>query len=140
MFLLSWMILTAARQLFKQYVQLILRNQGEYRMILPFFPRAAVRLATLVSSNGRHLKSFLYPPHGTLRRSHCRQDGLDSSHFRRLALQVEQPGWAKKTVGREGQRPAHSFMIVGDNSSKWQPRVSPLPSFEPHRHYFMHFL
>lgn len=101
------------------------QKPGNYRIILPFFPRAAVLLATLVSSNGRHLKSFLYPPHGTLRRSHCRQDGLDSSHFRRLALQVEQPGWAKKTVGREGQRPAHSFMIVGD---KWQPRVSPLSS------------
>lgn len=39
-------------------------------MTLPFLAFAEVLFAALVSSKGRHLKSFLYPPHCTLRRSH----------------------------------------------------------------------
>jgi hypothetical protein len=46
---------------------------------------------TLVSSNGRHLKSFLYPPHSTLRFAHCWQPGFSSPHFSRLCLHVTQP-------------------------------------------------
>lgn len=40
--------------------------------ILPFLGFVAVGRPTarLVSSKGRHLKSFLYPPHSTFRRSH----------------------------------------------------------------------
>ena len=44
-----------------------------------------------VSSNGRHLKSFLYPPHSTFLLLHCSQPGFSSPHFRRFALQVTQP-------------------------------------------------
>lgn len=59
----------------------------------PFFALAAVGRPTakFVSSNGRHLKSFLYPPQVTFRRLHWSQDGLVSSHFRRLALHVMHP-------------------------------------------------
>ena len=46
----------------------------------------------LVSSNVRHLKSFLYPPQSTLLFWQCRQKGFVSSHFSRFALQVTQPG------------------------------------------------
>jgi hypothetical protein len=38
---------------------------------LPFLVLVGRPGAKLVSSKGRHLKSFLYPPHWTLRRSHC---------------------------------------------------------------------
>ncbi|KAH0294415.1 hypothetical protein KCU62_g162, partial [Aureobasidium sp. EXF-3399] len=48
-------------------------------------------VATLVSSKGLHLKSFLYPPQSTFLFLHCSQPGFFSSHFRRLALQVTQP-------------------------------------------------
>ena len=45
----------------------------------------------VASSNCLHLKSFLYPPHVTLRLWHCWQVGFVSSHFNRLALQVIHP-------------------------------------------------
>lgn len=63
------------------------------RPLSPFLALAAAGRpgARLVSSKGRHLKCFLYPPHGTLRLSHWWQDGLVSSHFNRFALQVMQP-------------------------------------------------
>jgi hypothetical protein len=42
------------------------------RDLLPFLALVTVGRpeAKLVSSNGRHLKSFLYPPHWTFRLSH----------------------------------------------------------------------
>jgi hypothetical protein len=56
----------------------------------PRFCRSMFTL-TFVSSNGRHLKSFLYPPHSTLRFAHCWHPGFSSPHFSRLALHVTQP-------------------------------------------------
>jgi hypothetical protein len=52
---------------------------------------AGCLLGQLGSSNGRHLKSFLYPPQVTARFAHCWQVGFVSSHFRRLFLQVMHP-------------------------------------------------
>lgn len=68
---------------------------------LPFFclpGSGSLLLPKLVSSNGLHLKSFLYPPQSTPRLAHCWQVGLTSSHFNRFALHVMQP------VNRVGQR------------------------------------
>lgn len=57
-----------------------------------FFGLPRVGLPTKVaSSNGRHLKSFLYPPQVTLLLEHCWQVGFVSSHFSLFALQVMQP-------------------------------------------------
>lgn len=56
----------------------------------PLFCRS-ILIFTLVSSNGRHLKSFLYPPHSTFLLLHCWQPGFSSPHFRRFALHVTQP-------------------------------------------------
>lgn len=68
---------------------------------LPFLDFAtAVFCATLVSSKGRHLKSFLYPPQSTFRFLHCRQVGLDSSHLSRFVLQVMQPGGCERITTR----------------------------------------
>jgi hypothetical protein len=52
---------------------------------------AAGLFTNVASSNGLHLKFFLYPPHVTLRLSHCWQDGFVSSHFNRFALHVVHP-------------------------------------------------
>lgn len=69
---------------------------------IPFFPLQADLAERLHSSKGRHLNSFLYPPHGTLRFLHCWQVGLDSSHFRRLTLQVRQPGHGQHSGSVQG--------------------------------------
>lgn len=72
----------------------LLRDSHQAKRYAPFLIFAVDTLpATLVSSNGRHLKSFLYPPHSTFRFLHCKQVGFDSSHFNRFALQVMQPEW-----------------------------------------------
>jgi hypothetical protein len=57
----------------------------------PFFGLLVSLPVKLVSSNDRHLKSFLYPPHATLRLAHWRQLGFVSSHLSRLALHVVHP-------------------------------------------------
>lgn len=58
----------------------LLNNIYEYIMYNPHGTRDLLFLALvtvgrpeakLISSNGRHLKSFLYPPHWTFRLSHC---------------------------------------------------------------------
>jgi len=77
------------------YFGLFLGQPWRVLVLLPFFAGLMAGggpTAKLVSSKGRHLKFFLYPPHDTLRRSHWEHDGFVSSHFNRFALQVIQPG------------------------------------------------
>ncbi len=59
--------------------------------ILRFCFVGATLFENVVSSNGLHLKSFLYPPHVTLLLRHCWHDGFVSSHFNRFALHVIHP-------------------------------------------------
>lgn len=69
------------------------RVHGGVPSYKPFFGLAEAGLlpTKFASSKGRHLKSFLYPPHVTLRLAHCWHAGFVSSHLSRLALQVMQP-------------------------------------------------
>jgi hypothetical protein len=62
-----------------------------YLSILRFCRVGATLFENVVSSNGLHLKSFLYPPHTTLLLWHCWHDGFVSSHFNRFALHVIHP-------------------------------------------------
>lgn len=63
-----------------------------------FFAFPGTFPARLVSSNGRHLKSFLYPPHVTDRLAHCWQVGFVSSHLSRFALHVMHPTQTSRSV------------------------------------------
>lgn len=75
----------------------------------------------LASSNGRHLKSFLYPPHVTALLAHCWHVGFVSSHLRRFALQVTQPRCAYQHdtfLGktRSQARHAHNMHVCGKHT------------------------
>lgn len=58
-------------ELLYQHYQSSLRSiMDSYIIPLLGFVAVGRPTARLVSSKGRHLKSFLYPPHSTFRRSH----------------------------------------------------------------------
>lgn len=63
---------------------------------LRFIFSGAGLFVKVASSNGRHLKAFLYPPHATLRLQHCAHVGFSSPHFKRLDLHVIQPSAAAR--------------------------------------------
>lgn len=64
--------LVGTKSLLKKIYEYIMSNPHGTRDLL-FLALVTVGRpeAKLTSSNGRHLKSFLYPPHWTFRLSHC---------------------------------------------------------------------
>jgi hypothetical protein len=80
----------------------LFQRAGQSRnCILRFALLGADGLFTNVaSSNGLHLKFFLYPPQMTLLLWHCWHDGFVSSHFNLFALHVIHPESASVPLSR----------------------------------------